>query len=256
MTRTVKDEPKSPVKDAKVDSSVEKQSSRSTKESLQTSSTTYSNTEAVVRGNCSSGNGSESVSRPVAVNGRYAIPHSTSTERHVSLRATHTTDTSPMHGKSLCNSTGVRNTDRDQGARLPAAIRAADTGNGGSGSSSCKVTGNSGAVVLEERGDMNRNQSSSQQIPPLQPIIQPPQNAEISQSGYFFPSHAIHLQTAAQPAIHAVNSTSEYWQDKHALAHQERVLQFPTHSNGSQFQEFQLLKSPYETTFFDSSQIH
>lgn len=68
-------------------------------------------------------------------------------------------------------------------------------------------------------------------------------------------AHANHT-SAAQPAIHAVNSTSEYWQDEHALAQQGRVLQFPTHSNGSQFQEFQLLKAPYETTFFDSSQIH
>ncbi|XP_008789607.2 squamosa promoter-binding-like protein 12 [Phoenix dactylifera] len=67
--------------------------------------------------------------------------------------------------------------------------------------------------------------------------------------------HANHT-SAAQPAIHAVNSTPEYWQDEHGLTQQGRVLQFPTHSNGSQFQEFQLLKAPYETTFFDSSQIH
>ncbi|XP_008781704.2 squamosa promoter-binding-like protein 12 [Phoenix dactylifera] len=67
--------------------------------------------------------------------------------------------------------------------------------------------------------------------------------------------HANHTGTA-QPAVHVMSSTSEYWQDEHALAQHGRVLPIAAHRSGSQFQEFQLLRSPYETTFFDSNQIH
>ena len=53
----------------------------------------------------------------------------------------------------------------------------------------------------------------------------------------------------------AVNTSAGYWQDQHTLPQQERVVPFDLHNNGSQYQEFQLSKSPYETSFFDSGQM-
>uniref|UniRef100_A0A1D1YPN4 Squamosa promoter-binding-like protein 12 n=1 Tax=Anthurium amnicola TaxID=1678845 RepID=A0A1D1YPN4_9ARAE len=51
--------------------------------------------------------------------------------------------------------------------------------------------------------------------------------------------------SAAQPAMNVVHSNSEYWQAEQPLAL----------SNGSQFQEFQLRKAPYENTFFDTNHV-
>lgn len=61
--------------------------------------------------------------------------------------------------------------------------------------------------------------------------------------------------TAAHTTALEVNTSAGYWQDQHSLRQQERELPFDLHNNGSQYQEFQLPKPPYETSFFDSSQI-
>jgi len=55
--------------------------------------------------------------------------------------------------------------------------------------------------------------------------------------------------------MQAVNTSVGYWQDQRTLPQQERVMPFDLHNNGSQYQEFQLFKGPYETSFLDSSQI-
>lgn len=62
-------------------------------------------------------------------------------------------------------------------------------------------------------------------------------------------------RSAAHPTAQAVNTTSGFWQDEQSLPQQARVLPLDLHSNGGQYQEFQLFKAPYETTFFDSGQM-
>ncbi|MQM04462.1 hypothetical protein Taro_037263 [Colocasia esculenta] len=66
----------------------------------------------------------------------------------------------------------------------------------------------------------------------------------------------VNSTSAAQSAMHVMHPSSDYWQAEQPLAQETRVFPFALHSNGSQFQEFQLLKTPYETAFFDSNQIH
>ncbi|KAJ6790821.1 squamosa promoter-binding-like protein 12 [Iris pallida] len=63
--------------------------------------------------------------------------------------------------------------------------------------------------------------------------------------------------SAANPTVQAVNTTTGFWQDEQSLPQQARVLplDLDLHSNGGQYQEFQLLKAPFEATFFDSSQM-
>lgn len=56
---------------------------------------------------------------------------------------------------------------------------------------------------------------------------------------------------ATQHTIQTVNSAFDYWQHEQP----SQVPHFPMHNNGSQFPEFQLLKSPFGTTFFDSREI-
>lgn len=60
---------------------------------------------------------------------------------------------------------------------------------------------------------------------------------------------------AAHPAVQEVGTSAGFWQDQHSLPQQERVLPFGLHNNGSQYQEYQLSKASYETSYFDSSQI-
>ncbi|OAY65208.1 Squamosa promoter-binding-like protein 12 [Ananas comosus] len=64
--------------------------------------------------------------------------------------------------------------------------------------------------------------------------------------------------SASQPApSYLGNSTSAYhWHDKPLLAQQQPEIPFAANSNVSPLQEFQLLKSPYETSFFDTGRIH
>nr|CAD1832042.1 unnamed protein product [Ananas comosus var. bracteatus] len=65
--------------------------------------------------------------------------------------------------------------------------------------------------------------------------------------------------SASQPApSYLGNSTSAYhWHDKPLLAQQQQPeIPFAANSNVSPLQEFQLLKSPYETSFFDTGRIH
>ncbi|KAH7674627.1 SBP domain-containing protein [Dioscorea alata] len=60
---------------------------------------------------------------------------------------------------------------------------------------------------------------------------------------------------AVLPAMQVMSSATDLWKDEQPLDQQARVLPFNLHSNGSQFQEFQL-KAPYEAAFFDSDHIH
>ncbi|KAK1290985.1 Squamosa promoter-binding-like protein 3 [Acorus calamus] len=60
-----------------------------------------------------------------------------------------------------------------------------------------------------------------------------------------------------QPAMQLTPPSSDYWQSDHSSIAQSRIIPFASsNGNGNQFQEIQLLKAPYETAFFDSSQMH
>ncbi|ONK68051.1 uncharacterized protein A4U43_C05F6790 [Asparagus officinalis] len=61
--------------------------------------------------------------------------------------------------------------------------------------------------------------------------------------------------SSSHPTMQQAVNTSTYWQDQQSLHQQERVVPFDLHNNGSQYQELQLPKAPYETSFFDSGQI-
>ncbi|KAK1269434.1 Squamosa promoter-binding-like protein 3 [Acorus gramineus] len=62
---------------------------------------------------------------------------------------------------------------------------------------------------------------------------------------------------AAQPMMQVNPPPNlDYWPaDQSSVVAQSRAIPFALNSNGNQFQEFQLLKAPYEAAFFDSSQI-
>lgn len=60
---------------------------------------------------------------------------------------------------------------------------------------------------------------------------------------------------AAHPTVQAGNPMPGFWQDEQHLSQQARVSPLDLHSNGGQYQEFQLFKPPHEMTFFDSNQM-
>lgn len=61
--------------------------------------------------------------------------------------------------------------------------------------------------------------------------------------------------SAAHPAMQAVNTTSAYCEDQQTLPQQEMAVPFDLHTNTSQYQGFPLPKSSYEMSFFDSGPI-
>uniref|UniRef100_A0A1D1XFK2 Squamosa promoter-binding-like protein 12 n=1 Tax=Anthurium amnicola TaxID=1678845 RepID=A0A1D1XFK2_9ARAE len=65
----------------------------------------------------------------------------------------------------------------------------------------------------------------------------------------------VNQTSAAQSAMRIMHPSSDYWQAEQPLAQETRVFPFTLHSNGSQFQEFQLRKAPYENTFFDTNHV-
>ncbi|MQM09951.1 hypothetical protein Taro_042836 [Colocasia esculenta] len=58
---------------------------------------------------------------------------------------------------------------------------------------------------------------------------------------------------SAQTALHP---NSNYWQPEQSMPHETRAAPFPLHSDGSQFQGFQLLKEPCGAAFFSSSRMN
>ncbi|MQM16864.1 hypothetical protein Taro_049825 [Colocasia esculenta] len=70
-------------------------------------------------------------------------------------------------------------------------------------------------------------------------------------------SQHVHVNhtSPAQSMVHVARMSSEYWQSEQSLDQEPRVFPFNLHSNGSQFQEFQLLKAPYENSFFDTNHL-
>ncbi|XP_077238635.1 squamosa promoter-binding-like protein 12 [Tasmannia lanceolata] len=66
--------------------------------------------------------------------------------------------------------------------------------------------------------------------------------------------------SAAQTAMHEVHqclplASAEYWQAE-PYPSESRVAPFSLQSNGSQFQEFQLFKTPYQSAFLDNHNMH
>ncbi|RWW17842.1 hypothetical protein BHE74_00027519 [Ensete ventricosum] len=62
---------------------------------------------------------------------------------------------------------------------------------------------------------------------------------------------------AAHPAVDTVDSTAGFLQVEQPIRPQSTMLPlFNLQNHNGQFQEFQLLKSPYQASFFDSTQIH
>ncbi|CAL9176920.1 unnamed protein product [Musa hybrid cultivar] len=56
-----------------------------------------------------------------------------------------------------------------------------------------------------------------------------------------------------QPAVNMADSTAGILQDEQPLEH---LMMLPVHLQIGEFQEFQLLKAPFQTSFFDSTRIH
>ncbi|XP_008809089.1 squamosa promoter-binding-like protein 12 [Phoenix dactylifera] len=67
---------------------------------------------------------------------------------------------------------------------------------------------------------------------------------------------SVNNTTAARPAMHAVDTSPGFWEVVQPVAQHTQVLPFDLQSDGGRFQEIQLLKTPYEATLFDSSQMH
>ncbi|CAL9136230.1 unnamed protein product [Musa textilis] len=61
---------------------------------------------------------------------------------------------------------------------------------------------------------------------------------------------------AAHPAVNTIDSTAGFLQVEQPLGPQSTMLPFNLQNHNGQFQEFQLLKAPYQASFFDSTQIH
>ncbi|URE48973.1 Squamosa promoter-binding-like protein [Musa troglodytarum] len=59
--------------------------------------------------------------------------------------------------------------------------------------------------------------------------------------------------STTQPAVNTAESTAGILQDGQPLEH---PMMLPVHLHIGQFQEFQLHKAPFQTSFFDSTQIH
>ncbi|KAJ6850502.1 squamosa promoter-binding-like protein 12 [Iris pallida] len=61
--------------------------------------------------------------------------------------------------------------------------------------------------------------------------------------------------TSGNHTVQAANAASGFWQDEQPMSQQAWESPLDLHSNGGQYQECQLFKAPYETSFFDSGQI-
>ncbi|CAL9196822.1 unnamed protein product, partial [Musa hybrid cultivar] len=59
--------------------------------------------------------------------------------------------------------------------------------------------------------------------------------------------------STTQPAVNMADSTAGILQDEQPLEH---LMMLPVHLQIGEFQEFQLLKAPFQTSFFDSTRIH
>lgn len=61
------------------------------------------------------------------------------------------------------------------------------------------------------------------------------------------------LIAASHLRVQAANSAPDCWQDDSSLA--EQALPFNSHSNGTHFQNLQLTKAPFESSFFETNQV-